>query len=134
MLDPVKVDTPVFFPHACVQCRGATGPLVDTHVETAGSLRVYVCASCVAANARALGMAAGDEQAALLQAVEHDTETQKKLGRVTKQRARLLEDITGKDKTIGELAVQLEWADGRIKQLEALIRSDAEASLAVVKA
>lgn len=132
MLDPVKVDVPVFFPGCCAFCGSQTGPLVDTHVEDALNRRLYVCASCVGSHARTLGLMKGKEQASLLSARRHESELEKHLEQITAERNARQEELTTQRNVNAELVDTVEWQKERIKQLEHTIRGEAKASLTLV--
>jgi cell division protein FtsB len=132
LIAPIAVDTPAMWPHACVQCRSATGPLVDTHVHDANENRVYVCASCVRLDAIALGLLEGDRNATLLHAAEGESAAQKQLEAMTARRDKLAAKAKDLEKDNAALTEHRDWLAQRVAQLEAAITDDARSRLAVV--
>src|SRR3990172_8011491 len=60
MLEFQLVDYPQIFPQACIACRSATGPQLDTHVEIEGFGWVYLCQLCAKRAAVAFGFSDGE--------------------------------------------------------------------------
>jgi len=136
LLEPIVVPTAIIYPQACIQCHSQTGPFVDTHTERRigpnDFERIYLCASCIRIDARALGFLEGDEHTKLLHAAEHESETQKLLARMTERRDKIAaENLNLKQKNAG-LADDLVWHRQRVEQLERVISEDARSRLAVV--
>jgi hypothetical protein len=134
LLEPIVVDAPTIFPNACAQCHGQTGPLVDTHVENRFGDRVYLCASCIRIDAIALGLVKGKRHSELLTQMRTAAEDSRQA-----EAARALADeartaLAIEERTSGQLRDELVAAHQRIDQLENAIRTEAEASLAVVAA
>lgn len=63
MLEYARVESPVFFPAACV-CGSQDGPLIDTFIERY-EMRVYVCLRCVERMTRVMGGLVAEERAEL---------------------------------------------------------------------
>lgn len=134
MLNPIVVDAPTIFPNCCAQCKGQTGPLVDTHVENRFGDRIYMCASCIRLDAIALGLVKGKRHSELLTQMRTQAEDGRQAEAAQTLAAEARTALAIEERTSGQLRDELVAAHQRIDQLENAIRSEAEASLAVVAA
>lgn len=106
------------FPHCCIACN-SQHDLIDTMSETAIG-RVYFCKSCARRCARIFGFSPGKKLDELQNASEI-------LVRKEAEQEKLLEEITGlrmecgtERKTVKDLQGRLQYAEGRLQQIEHL--------------
>lgn len=132
MLEFISVDHPALFPQACVACLSQKGPLVDTHAERPGFGHIYICDSCAKSIARIRGYAPGAKLDELEAASRAVTAARRELilksEKIDSLTARLHDAGVEKAQDIE----QIEFLVGRVQQLEAALRQEAESALAAV--
>ena len=119
----------------CVTCDGQAGPMGWVRGrELRGWGDVYVCAGCWESLGRALGTLEGDAQTEVLGNAKLLAQRDKELATANKRIAKQDEQLKTVSKERDTFAKECEWAVGRVEQLEAALRQDAERLLAEVAA
>lgn len=123
------------WPMACIVCGAQDRPQADTGVEKyVGSNpgRIYLCRLCTEKSARVLGMVEGDEMAKLKDASTLLAEREMALRKREETIKKLTLACEDAGKQIAALAEERDYLEGRVKQLTAAIKEQAQADLSLV--
>lgn len=131
MIEFIAVDHPTAFPQACMVCMGQKGPMVDVHRELPSG-HVYICQVCAKSISRVLGFAEGKKLDELEQAATRAYEQERVSARLEgelreERRLRAVEH-----RSLEQSIEQVNFLNGRVKQLEKRLREEASAALELV--
>ena len=133
MLEFIRIDPAPIWPHRCASCQSYKA-LADTHVEIPGYGRLYLCKLCASRLARVFGLVKGNEMDELMNADGRLRQAEKELAERDELLERLRTEGTQWSARAAQLEEERDQLAGRIEQLEATIRTEAEMQLALVGA
>lgn len=132
------VETPAVWPQACVLCKSAKGPLVDTMQE--GPLatptrpdRIYVCAMCVKLAARTLGLTKGDRNDKLLAAGAQLDDAEQRVRDRDQQIQQQIGELAARQRKIEALDELLQQERDNQRTRQHLVETISESSRALLE-